>query len=161
MEPAPNNYQQLLQTLFYRQHFLLNSCNNQQLQFNPGYNSQMIPYGYNQLLTYYQNDLLNRRRRSPKRKVVLSEEANELKTRYYSIFTSKKSFPKEYILSIHKEFLSPQLGLPKMTRDERRQKDLYFIKYAPLKGEILNCLELNKSRILKTILKDVQKKNEE
>lgn len=134
---------------------------NQQSFINPGYLVQqvfIVPYN-NQQMIHEQNNLLVWRRRSPKRKIILSNEADELKSRYYSTFTSKKSFPKELILEIHRQILTPQLGLPKMTRDERRQKDIYFQNYAFMKEKMLKCLEQNKERILNTILKDIGKKN--
>ena len=58
-----------------------------------------------------QQDLSNRRRRAPKRKIPLSDNARELKYRYYSIFTDSKKFPKKYVLQIHKDHLVEKLNI--------------------------------------------------
>lgn len=102
--------------------------------------------------------LFSGRIRLPKRKIVLDEKACELKSGYYATFTYKKSFPKENLLKIHNLFISPQLGLSKMTREETRQKDLYFQHYACKKDEILECLKNNKDIILSTILRTLKRK---
>lgn len=154
------NDQQTNSIQYNNQPCYLNPNSNQQQFTNPGYYVQqifIIPYN-NQQIVSQQNNLSYWRRRSPKRKIVLSDEADELKSRFYATFTTKKSFPKELIFEIHKKILSPQLGLPKMTRDERRQKDYYFQNYAFMKEKMLECLENNKQFILNTILKDIEKK---
>lgn len=104
------------------------------------------------------NLLFPGRARSPKRKIILDEKACELKSAFYATFTFKKSFPKENILKIHNLYISPQLGLNKMTREETRQKDLYFQHYANKKDEILECLKNNKDIILSTILRTLKRK---
>lgn len=117
----------------------------------------LFSQGNNQHRPLQQNNLLSGRCRSPQRKIILSDEAVKLKSGYYSTFTFSKTFPKKYLLEIHRKILSVQLGFPKMTRAERRQKDLYFQNYASKKDQILNCLEFNKDHILNTILTDIKK----
>lgn len=98
--------------------------------------------------------------RSQKREICLPPIALELRSRYYSTFTHLKKFQKKYILEIHRKILAPQLGLRKMTRDEMRQKDNYFLHFSCVKDQILVCLENNKDVIFKTILKDIKKKKQ-
>lgn len=95
--------------------------------------------------------------RLPKRNRHLSGKALELKNRYYSIFTFSKKFPKEYVLKIHKEYLVDQLKYPKLTRDQTREIDLYFLDYADKKDEILEFLEKNKEELSRGPLKNIKK----
>lgn len=106
----------------------------------------------------HERNLSIRRRRSPKRKIDLSEIAFELKYRYYSIFTKSKKFPKKYVLQIHNDYLVKELGYPKSTREQMREIDLYFMAYAKNKDKILEFLEQNKEKLLQGPLKNIKKK---
>ena len=105
----------------------------------------------------HERNLSIRRRRSPKRKIDLSEIAFELKYRYYSIFTKSKKFPKKYVLQIHNDYLVKELGYPKSTREQMREIDLYFMAYAKNKDKILEFLEQNKEKLLQGPLKNYHK----
>lgn len=106
----------------------------------------------------HERNLSIRRRRSPKRKIDLSEIAFELKYRYYSIFTKSKKFPKKYVLQIHNDYLVKELGYPKSTREQMREIDLYFMANAKNKDQILEFLEQNKEKLLQGPLKNIKKK---
>lgn len=80
------------------------------------------------------------------KRVSLSNDAIDLKNRFYSIFTYKKVFEKKYIKQIVREIVVPNLSpqfpeIKKLTRDEEREIGLYFAHYARYKNEILKCLD--------------------
>lgn len=82
--------------------------------------------------------------------VNLSEDASDFKFSFYRIFTSRKKFPKKYVTLIHNE-ICQSLNLPRITRDECRSIDLYFIHYYQHSKDILFYLTKNKDRILHKI----------
>lgn len=130
-------------------------CENN-FDFNDGLDSNANSPFQGPQLTSDQKSL-TRRNSSSRQKIDLSSDANDLKSRYYSIFTDRKAFPKKKLYLIQKYVLAPQIGLRNMIRDEIRQKDLYFQNFAKFKDKILLCLELNKKMILSTYLSDVKK----
>lgn len=63
-----------------------------------------------------------------KNKVPLTEEQQQFKDNFFAFITDKKKLPKDIVIKIHKDFLMENIeGLIKMTRDESRSIDLYYI----------------------------------
>lgn len=76
--------------------------------------------------------------------VKMTEEAENFKFSFYKLFTTKKKFPKKYVVLIHNE-IRRDLNLERINRDECRSIDLYFLHYAKHKKEIL--LHIQKNRV--------------
>ena len=94
------------------------------------------------------------RKKKPKRKVHLSDDAIVFKNYYFSLFTKKKKFPKEYVKVIHK-YMMKYIKLPKMTRDQVRCSDLYFQDFEPYQLEILSFLKANQKQIFLLFLSNI------
>lgn len=82
--------------------------------------------------------------------VVLNEAASIFKFSFYKIFTSKKKFPKKYVVMIHNEICT-MLNLRKVNRDETRSIDLYFLNFAPYSDRILITIKNNFNTIINKI----------
>ena len=90
-------------------------------------------------------------KRAPKRKVDLSLRAKLFKYAFYKIFTSnKKKFPKELVIKIH-NFICRYLPLPIMSRELRRNIDMYFDVYSQYSEIILCSLQQHKEELLEAI----------
>lgn len=99
------------------------------------------------------SNLFGDRHRKPKTKLFLSDSTKKFKKDFYSRFTSKKKFKKEFVKDIHNTILVEKIkGFRKMRRDEIRMIDQYFINYAPFQDQILQVLKDNHDIILKKIL---------
>lgn len=104
-------------------------------------------YFINNSVCFQNQPYQQHKKKSP---VNLSEAASDFKFSFYRIFTSRKKFPKKYVTLIHNE-ICQGLNLPRITRDECRSIDLYFIHYYQHSKDILFYLTKNKDRILHKI----------
>lgn len=104
-------------------------------------------YFINNSVCFQNQPLQQHKKKSP---VNLSEAASDFKFSFYRIFTSRKKFPKKYVTLIHNE-ICQGLNLPRITRDECRSIDLYFIHYYQHSKDILFYLTKNKDQILHKI----------
>lgn len=85
--------------------------------------------------------------KQPKRKVSLSAKEQKFKKNLYSVFTSKKKFPKECLKKIHDEHIAIDLDIPKMSREQLRRIDLYFRDFASFSDLIIPYLKQNKGEL--------------
>ena len=92
-------------------------------------------------------------KKKPKRIVDLDDNEKEFKDQFYSHFTKRKKFKKEFVFQIHELFLMKRFNFEKMTREECRRIDLYFQKYAKHKESILDFLKQNKAEINRVVFK--------
>lgn len=97
-----------------------------------------------------------KRKKNPKRKIYLSDDAVVFKNYYFSIFTKKKKFKKEIVKKIH-DYMREYIGFPKMTRDEVRCSDLYFKHYESEKLKIIPFLKEKKAIIKEKFFISAQK----
>ena len=92
--------------------------------------------------------------RAPKRKVDLNDEQQDFKNKFYSFFTKHKKFKKTFVQQIHEIFLMKKFNFEKMSREEKRHIDLYFVKYSEHKQKILDFLQQNQVEIKKTVFSE-------
>ena len=83
------------------------------------------------------------RRRSPKRKVDLSEAVQDFRFMFYHVFTNKKKFQKKFVKEIHDIYLHKSFHFNKMTREESRRIDTYFQNLKIVLNIINNCFILS------------------
>ena len=94
--------------------------------------------------------------------VDLSEKGLKFKNDFYHTFTNRNVFKKEYVICIHNNYLTQQefidinnndkkITFPKMTRDEERNKYLYFNNYAEYAQQIIDYLTAHKDAILQEV----------
>ena len=82
--------------------------------------------------------------------VKMNESASIFKFSFYQIFTSRKKFPKKYVIMIHNS-ICPILKLRNISRDESRSIDLYFANFAQYSEKILLFIKNNKNSIIQKI----------
>lgn len=85
-----------------------------------------------------------------KRFVEMNEMAELFKFSFYSIFTSRKKFPKKYVILIHND-ICINLNLRGVSRNETRSIDLYFAHFAKYSERILLFIKNNKKRLIQRI----------
>lgn len=95
-----------------------------------------------------------RQGRPRQRNDQISERTKKFKKDYHSLFTNRKKIKKDYIIQIHSQILMEKYGIKKMTRDEYRNIDTYFINYTTSREKVLSILTKEKDFIMKNILKD-------
>lgn len=100
----------------------------------------------NFILESYQYHSLHKKK-SP---VKMSEKASDFKFAFYQIFTTRKKFPKKYVVLIHNEICG-YLDIRRVTRDETRSINLYFANFAKHHEKILYYIKKNKNLIIESI----------
>ncbi|KAK8871440.1 hypothetical protein M9Y10_007168 [Tritrichomonas musculus] len=93
------------------------------------------------------NFYLNRKRKCH---VRMNEKASIFKFSFYQIFTTRKKFPKKYVIMIHNQ-ICINLNLRSINRDETRSIDLYFSNFAKHSEKILLYIKNNKNNIIQMI----------
>lgn len=90
--------------------------------------------------------------------IEMNESAELFKYSFYSIFTSRKKFPKKYVILIHND-ICINLNLRGINRNETRSIDLYFVNFAKHSRKILLFIKKNKKILLQRIpeLKEIMK----
>lgn len=85
-----------------------------------------------------------------KHSIEMSESAELFKFSFYSIFTSRKKFPKKYVILIHND-ICINLNLRGINRNETRSIDLYFVNFAKHSRKILQFIKKNKKILFQRI----------
>ena len=85
-----------------------------------------------------------------KRKLILSQKAQNFKNDYFLIFTNRKKFPKTILRQIHSIIQGP-LNLKPMSREIVRFNDKYFEEYSDNAFKIIQYLVLHKKEIIASI----------
>lgn len=88
--------------------------------------------------------------RKKKANIKLTENAKNFQYSFYQIFTTRKKFPKKFVVIIHNEICS-NLNLKRVNRDETRSISLYFNDFANHAAKILLFIQNNKYAILKRL----------
>lgn len=101
-------------------------------------------------ITEDKNVELSGSHRKKKSLVEMEEKAELFKFSFYQSFTSRKKFPKKYVILIHNE-ICLNLNLRGINRDETRSIDLYFVNFAKHSEKILLFIKNNKKGIIKKI----------
>lgn len=88
--------------------------------------------------------------RKKKTFVNLNEKELNFQFSFYQIFTTRKKFPKKYVVLIHNEICS-NLKLRRINRDETRSISFYFHNFAKHAEKILLFIKNNKSEIIRRL----------
>lgn len=86
--------------------------------------------------------------RKKKTTVKMSEIAQNFQFSFYKIFTTRKKFPKKYVVLIHNEICF-NLNLRRVNRDETRSIYLYFVNFSSHAEKILLYIKNHKSEIIR------------
>ena len=109
----------------------------------------------NNICTFHPNVINKSHQKSP---VIMNDATANFKYSFYKIFTSRKKFPKKYVVSIHNS-ICDQLNLRKVSRDEARSIHLHFVNFVMYAEQILMFIQKNKNIIIQNNpgLKDILK----
>lgn len=88
--------------------------------------------------------------RKKKCQVKMDEKASIFKFSFYQLFTTRKKFPKKFVIMIHNEICA-NLNLRCINRDESRSIDLYFTNFARHSEKIILFLKAHKNNIIQKI----------
>lgn len=80
----------------------------------------------------------------------MNERAKNFQYSFYKIFTTRKKFPKKFVVLIHNAICA-NLNLRKVNRDEIRSIYLYFTDFAQNSEKILLFIKNNKNEIIRKL----------
>ena len=129
-----------------RANHLNDSCENEsekKSKENIGFNNKL----YNES-SFFQSLPKNSHRK--KSSVKMNERAKNFQYSFYKIFTTRKKFPKKFVVLIHNAICA-NLNLRKVNRDEIRSIYLYFADFAQNSEKILLFIKNNKNEIIRKL----------
>ena len=80
----------------------------------------------------------------------LNEKGQNFQFSFYQIFTTRKKFPKKYVILIHNE-ICINLNLRRINRDETRSISQYFDDFADHSEKILLFIKNNKEEVMRRL----------
>lgn len=118
------------------------NLNSIQSEKNTSSSETEIDYANINLLSNTNLDI--HKKKSP---VTLKPAAINFKFAFYRLLTSRKKFPKKYVVLIH-NYICNTLKLRRVNRDESRSIDLYFNSFCKYQEQIISYIQLHKLEIL-------------